>query len=69
MHSFRVSYNLHRYRDCSDMPTKGTRIIEAADEDQAWVKMARMRENGNDASHGPGRKRFIGTIDSLIEEE
>ena len=67
---WRVTYNLHRYSDNSDIPTKGGRLVEADTEEDAWDAMVAIRTRVNETDrggYGMSRRRYIGMIDNYIE--
>lgn len=73
---YRVTFNRHRYQDCSDSPSKGTRVFKAESTDDAWYLMAEIREESNKrteveflSGQHPSSKPYIGLIDNLVEPE
>ena len=63
MNAYRVTYNLHRYSDCSDPARQGRRTFKAENRDALDGVLFRWRENHNDvAPTARPRRSFIGLI-------
>ena len=72
MPKFRISYNLHKFSDYSSRPWKGSRVITAPTDEDAWIEMTKIRDRHNEERGGrvtdTGRRHsYIGMIDNLVE--
>ncbi len=62
MNAYRVTYNLHRYSDCSDPARQGRRTFKAESRDALDDALGGWRESHNDAALDAPRRSFIGLI-------